>query len=172
MMEDVLVTGAAGFIGFHLSQKLLNEGMHVSGIDNLNNYYDVNLKEARLKRLMEYENFTFYKTALENRVEIEDIFRKSSFEVVVHLAAQAGVRYSIENPHSYVQSNVVGFLHVLEAYRRKGYAYDLTVYLIHKLRAQGTIPFVHIEETNIKSMNLAMKLGFRKDRRVHWFEIQ
>lgn len=115
--QKVLVTGAAGFIGFHLAKRLLKEGFQVTGIDNLNPYYDVSLKEARLERLISFENFSFFRTDLSHREEMEKIFINTQFEVVVNLAAQAGVRYSIENPYSYVDSNLVGFINVLEGCR-------------------------------------------------------
>jgi UDP-glucuronate 4-epimerase len=116
-MEHVLVTGAAGFIGFHLSKHLLAEGMTVTGLDNLNSYYDVSLKEARLSILKEFGPFSFIKASLEDKEAIEQLFKGKSFDLVVHLAAQAGVRYSIENPHVYVSSNVMGFLNILEGCR-------------------------------------------------------
>ncbi len=119
-MDHVLVTGAAGFIGFYLSKKLLDNGISVTGIDNLNDYYEVSLKQARLKQLLNIKNFSFIKTDLENRDGIENIFKENDFDVVVHLAAQAGVRYSIENPHIYVHTNLVGFLHILEGCRNTG----------------------------------------------------
>jgi UDP-glucuronate 4-epimerase len=113
----VLVTGAAGFIGFHLSMRLLKNGCHVTGIDNLNSYYDVKLKEARLERLTSFENFSFYKMDISDKKSLEEIFNNTKYDVVVNLAAQAGVRYSIENPHAYVDSNIVGFVNLLEACR-------------------------------------------------------
>ncbi len=113
----VLITGAAGFIGFHLSMRLLKNGCHVTGIDNLNTYYDVKLKEARLERLTQFENFSFYKIDLSDRKSLEVIFNNSKYDVVVNLAAQAGVRYSIDNPHAYVDSNIVGFVNLLESCR-------------------------------------------------------
>lgn len=113
----VLVTGAAGFIGFHLSRRLLKDGYHVTGIDNLSSYYDVKLKEARLERLTPFENFSFYKIDLSNKKSLEAIFNNIKYDVVVNLAAQAGVRYSIENPHTYVDSNIVGFVNLLESCR-------------------------------------------------------
>ncbi|MDL1982440.1 MAG: NAD-dependent epimerase [Deltaproteobacteria bacterium] len=113
----VLVTGAAGFIGFHLSMRLLKDGCHVTGIDNLNSYYDVKLKEARLERLTSFENFSFYKIDISDKKTLEEIFNNTKYDVVVNLAAQAGVRYSIENPHAYVDSNIVGFVNLLEACR-------------------------------------------------------
>ncbi|MEY8191259.1 NAD-dependent epimerase [Peribacillus simplex] len=112
----VLVTGAAGFIGSHLSKKLLTNGITVIGIDNLNDYYDVNLKKSRLS-LIENKNFYFEKTNLEDRENITAIFEKHMPDAVVNLAAQAGVRYSLENPHAYIESNIVGFTNILEACR-------------------------------------------------------
>ncbi len=119
-MSNILITGAAGFIGFHLSKRLLDNGVDVTGIDNLNPYYEVSLKEARLRQLLKSKKFAFIKIDLENRDEVEGIFKKYNFDVVIHLAAQAGVRYSLENPHCYVHSNIVGFLHILEGCRHTG----------------------------------------------------
>jgi len=113
----VLITGAAGFIGFHLSMRLLKNGCHVTGIDNLNSYYDVKLKEARLEKLTSFENFSFYKMDISDKKSLEEIFNNTKYDVVVNLAAQAGVRYSIKNPHAYVDSNIVGFVNLLEACR-------------------------------------------------------
>lgn len=115
--KRVFVTGAAGFIGFHLSRRLLKEGCHVTGIDNLNHYYDVGLKEARLEKLTPFENFSFFKTDLSDREGLKKVFKNREFDVVVNLAAQAGVRYSIENPHAYIDSNIVGFVNLLECCR-------------------------------------------------------
>lgn len=115
--NKVIVTGAAGFIGFHLSRRLLEEGFQVAGVDNLNHYYDVRLKEARLERLTPFENFSFFKTDISDRKGLEKIFRDAQFDVAVNLAAQAGVRYSIENPHAYVDSNIAGFVNLLECCR-------------------------------------------------------
>lgn len=116
----ILVTGAAGFIGFHLCRRLLKEGLEVLGLDNVNPYYDVSLKEARLSELYTQKGFGFIRGDLADARVMEELFEKRRPEIVVHLAAQAGVRYSLENPRSYVDSNVVGFLHILEGCRRTG----------------------------------------------------
>lgn len=113
----VLITGAAGFIGSTLAIRLLERGDEVIGIDNLNDYYDVNLKKARLERIKEYAGFTDVRIDLEDRQGIEDVFKQYKPERVVNLAAQAGVRYSIENPHAYVDTNIVGFVNILEGCR-------------------------------------------------------
>lgn len=128
----ILITGAAGFIGFHVAKKLLEQGHEVFGFDNLNDYYDVNLKYARLQELglernlidtnnqvksISYPKLTFAKLSLEDRPAMENLFKTEQFDFVCHLAAQAGVRYSLENPHSYAESNLVGFLNILEGCR-------------------------------------------------------
>ena len=116
----ILVTGTAGFIGFHLSRKLCELGNTVTGIDNLNDYYDVLLKEARLNEMEPYaasDQFHFIKADISELKDMESIFKNSQFDMVIHLAAQAGVRYSLENPHAYVQSNIVGFMNILECCR-------------------------------------------------------
>jgi UDP-glucuronate 4-epimerase len=115
-----LVTGAAGFIGFYVSQALLARGDEVVGLDNLNDYYDPRLKAARLEILQQQKNFRFVKLDLTDRRGIEALFKAQKFNRVIHLAAQAGVRYSIENPHVYVDSNVTGFLHIIEGCRHNG----------------------------------------------------
>lgn len=116
----VLLTGAAGFIGYHTAQRLLAQGHEVTGLDNLNEYYDVSLKLARLELLRAHSGFHFEKLDLADRVPMADLFARGRFERVVHLAAQAGVRYSIESPHSYIDSNVTGTLNVLEGCRHNG----------------------------------------------------
>lgn len=131
-MSKVLITGTAGFIGFHLAKELLAKGYEVIGLDNINDYYDVNLKYGRLKEsgikevLIEYnelvnsekfDNYKFIKLNLEDQENINVLFKKEKFDLVVNLAAQAGVRYSLENPHAYVNSNIVGFTNILEACR-------------------------------------------------------
>jgi UDP-glucuronate 4-epimerase len=115
--QKVLVTGAAGFIGFHLCRRLLHEGYTVVGIDNMSAYYDVRLKESRLEQLKTHDRFTFEKLDIANLKGLKTLFSRESFEVVVNLAAQAGVRYSLENPHAYVEANVVGFVNLLECCR-------------------------------------------------------
>lgn len=117
MSKKILITGAAGFIGFHLAKLRLEQGDVVHGIDNLNDYYDVSLKEARLVILQKFDNFSFQKINLEHNQNIDKCFAEFKPEIVVNLAAQAGVRYSIENPLSYINSNIVGFNSILEACR-------------------------------------------------------
>lgn len=113
----ILVTGAAGFIGFHISRRLLESSHEVIGFDNINDYYDINLKNDRLKILREHDNFTFYKNNLEEKEKIDRVFKERSPNRVIHLAAQAGVRYSIQHPEVYIQSNIVGTFNILEACR-------------------------------------------------------
>ena len=115
--NNVLVTGAAGFIGYHLSKRLLEEGCSVTGIDNLNSYYDVGLKAARLDIIKHFKKFSFLKEDISNKEAVEKIFGSKRFDVVVNLAAQAGVRYSLENPHAYIDANIVGFVNLLECCR-------------------------------------------------------
>lgn len=117
MSGKILVTGSAGFIGYHLSKKLSEVGWDVIGLDNVNDYYDVNLKLARLKQLEGFGNFKFHKKDLEDKEVVLSLFEKEKFDYVVNLAAQAGVRYSLINPYSYINSNITGFLNILEACR-------------------------------------------------------
>lgn len=137
----ILVTGAAGFIGFHTSKQLLDRGDSVIGLDNFNDYYDVGLKQSRAALLDAYDNFRMVRIGLEDRAAMESLFAGEKFDKVVHLAAQAGVRYSIENPHSYISSNIVGTLHILEGCRQHEvehlvYASSSSVY-----GANTTMPF-------------------------------
>jgi len=140
-MRKILVTGAAGFIGSHLTKKLIANGDQVVGLDNVNNYYSVKLKEDRLQQLEILPNFSFVKANLEDRGAVEELFAKEKFDVVVNLAAQAGVRYSLENPHAYIDSNIVGFINILEGCRHHKvkhlvYASSSSVY-----GANTTMPF-------------------------------
>jgi UDP-glucuronate 4-epimerase len=132
-MAKILVTGAAGFIGYHTSERLLARGDEVVGLDNVNDYYDPTLKEARLARLAGHPGFRFNRMELGDRDGVERLFREERFDRVIHLAAQAGVRYSITNPHAYIDANIVGFLHILEGCRHHGvqhltYASSSSVY--------------------------------------------
>jgi UDP-glucuronate 4-epimerase len=140
-MSRVLVTGAAGFIGFHLVQRLLREGHRVTGFDNLNDYYEVSLKNDRLAMLEGLDGFAFIRGSLEDRPCVESLFHAGAFDYVINLAAQAGVRYSLQNPHAYIDSNICGFLNVLEGCRKTNvkhlvYASSSSVY-----GANATVPF-------------------------------
>lgn len=135
---NILITGAAGFIGSTLGLRLLTEGHQVHGLDNLNDYYDVNLKKDRLKRLQAFDTFTFHHMELASRDAVKELFESNGFDCVVNLAAQAGVRYSIENPASYVDANMVGFGNILEGCRHSGvkhlvYASSSSVYGLNTL---------------------------------------
>ncbi|MBT5078795.1 MAG: NAD-dependent epimerase/dehydratase family protein, partial [Candidatus Marinimicrobia bacterium] len=133
---NILVTGAAGFIGFHLTKRLCDEGHYVVGVDNLNDYYDVQLKRDRLAQLnvfVESGLFNFHKIDIADLSDLEAIFDETNFDIVINLAAQAGVRYSLENPHEYIRSNVQGFMNVLECCRHNNigkliYASSSSVY--------------------------------------------
>jgi len=154
----ILVTGAAGFIGFHVSRYLLERGDEVVGIDNLNDYYDVSLKEARLGQLRAYSSFRFLKIDIADRASISALFADEAFDRVINLAAQAGVRYSLENPHAYADSNLVGFLNILEGCRQSKvqhlvYASSSSVY-----GANETMPFsVHDNVDHPVSLYAATK---------------
>lgn len=129
----ILVTGAAGFIGYHTSLRLLKDGHQITGLDNLNAYYDVQLKQDRLSRLQKNPEFSFVQEGLENRQALDALFRDSKFDRVVHLGAQAGVRHSLEHPYDYIDSNLTGFLNILEGCRHYGtehlvYASSSSVY--------------------------------------------
>ena len=132
-MTRFLVTGSAGFIGYHVTERLLARGDEVLGLDNVNDYYDVRLKEARLVRLAGKPNYRFFKLDIGHRDEIKQFFATEKPEVVIHLAAQAGVRYSLQNPHAYVEANLEGFINILEGCRHNGvqhlvYASSSSVY--------------------------------------------
>ncbi len=146
--ETLLITGTAGFIGFHLARLCLERGHAVSGYDNVNDYYDPSLKEARLKILSGYPGFRFFRSDLMDKAAVEKAFAEARPEIVVNLAAQAGVRYSLENPRAYVDANVVGFLNILEACRHGGvkhltYASTSSVY-----GANTDMPFSEHEGVN------------------------
>ena len=113
-MKKILVTGAAGFIGFHVSLKLLKLNKRIVGLDNINNYYDTKLKIARLNILKKFKNFEFKKIDIQNKKKLSNIFKKNKIEKVVNLAAQAGVRYSLINPTAYIDTNLVGFFNLLD----------------------------------------------------------
>lgn len=117
-MKNILVTGAAGFIGAFLAKRLLERGDNIVGADNVNDYYDVRIKRARLEMLSKYDNFTFKEINIADKTAVDEIFEEYRPEIVVNLAAQAGVRYSIENPQVYIESNIIGFFNILEACRR------------------------------------------------------
>ena len=147
-MSKVLVTGAAGFIGYHVSERLLARGDEVIGLDNLNDYYEVSLKEARLARLVGQSGFRFVHMGLEDRAGIEQLFAEEAFDQVINLAAQAGVRYSLQNPHAYIASNIVGFTNILEGCRHHKvkhlvYASSSSVY-----GANEHMPFSEHESVN------------------------
>jgi UDP-glucuronate 4-epimerase len=137
----VLVTGAAGFIGFHVAQHLLSEGREVVGLDVVNSYYDPKLKEARLDILRRHSNFSFVKLDLADRAATGSLFEQRRFPVVVHLAAQAGVRYSLENPHAYIDANIEGFINVLEGCRHNGCKHLLFASSSSVYGANAKLPF-------------------------------
>lgn len=142
--NTILVTGAAGFIGFHLSRLLLSEGAAVVGIDNMNDYYDVLLKESRLEVLNGYERFTFVRGSISNEELVNYVFSDHHPDIVVNLAAQAGVRYSIDNPRSYVDSNLVGFFNILEACRD---SYNMDSGVKHLVYASSSSVYGNQEKT-------------------------
>ena len=143
----ILVTGSSGFIGFHLSMLLLKKGIKVLGIDCMNNYYDVNLKKARLNILKKYKNFSFNKINLENEKKIQNIFIKFKPNIVIHLAAQAGVRYSIDKPRVYLKSNIDGTFNVIEASYKIGVKHLIMASSSSVYGANKKIPFKEIDKT-------------------------
>ena len=139
--KTYLITGAAGFIGFHVAKIYLEAGEQVIGFDNLNDYYSVNLKEDRLAILEEYANFTFIRGDLKDRDLVAEVFANHQPEIVIHLAAQAGVRYSLENPHAYIDSNLVGFLNILEGCRHNDVQHLLFASSSSVYGANRKVPF-------------------------------
>ena len=137
----ILVTGAAGFIGFHTAKQLLERGEEVVGLDNFNDYYDVSLKESRAAILEAHENFNLVRMDLADRAGMEGLFEREKFDKVVHLGAQAGVRYSIDNPHSYIDSNIVGTLHILEGCRHHNVEHLVFASSSSVYGANTTMPF-------------------------------
>jgi len=161
--KTYLVTGAAGFIGYYLSKKLLQQGCKVVGIDNINDYYDVNLKYARLEKLRHFENFTFIKADISDKKLIMDIFEEHKPKVVVNLAAQAGVRYSIENPDVYIGSNIVGFFNILEACR-----YNSVDHLVYASSSSvyGSNTKVPFEETDFVDHPVSLYAATKKSNEL------
>lgn len=157
------ITGAAGFIGYYLSKKLLDQGLTVVGIDNVNDYYDVKLKETRLSLLEPYENFTFIKADIADKERIMNLFEEYKPSIVVNLAAQAGVRYSIENPDVYMQSNVIGFFNILEACRH--YPVDHLIYASSSsvYGANKKVPF---EETDFVDNPVSLYASTKKSNEL------
>lgn len=158
-----LITGSAGFIGFYLSKKLLDKGCKVIGVDNLNDYYDVGLKHARLDELKFYENFTFIEEDISNKERLMEIFKEYTPNVVVNLAAQAGVRYSIENPDAYIKSNMIGFYNILEACRY--YPVDHLIYASSSsvYGANKKVPF---EETDFVDNPVSLYASTKKSNEL------
>src|SRR5690554_234481 len=163
MKETYLVTGAAGFIGYFLTKRLLDEGKTVIGIDNLNDYYDVNLKLHRLSFIKNHKNFTFVKMDISNKSDLEKLFTSNKIDYVINLAAQAGVRYSIENPDAYINSNIIGFYNVLEMCRHYPvkhlvYASSSSVYGANK-----KVPF---EETDFVDHPVSLYAATKKSNEL------
>ena len=157
-MKNILVTGAAGFIGFHLCRRLANEGFTVIGIDNMSDYYDINLKKDRLKQLSELDGFTFHQLDISDRPSLVKLFNGNAFDTVVNLAAQAGVRYSLENPHAYVDANIVGFVNLLECCRHNSVAHFVFASSSSVYGANTNMPFsVHDNVDHPVSLYAASK---------------
>ena len=161
--KTYLITGAAGFIGAFLSMRLLKEGCKVIGVDNLNDYYDVNLKKSRLKKLERLEGFTFIKEDIADKKAVDKIFKEYKPQIVVNLAAQAGVRYSIEKPDVYIQSNIIGFYNILEACRH--YPVDHLVYASSSsvYGANKKVPF---EETDFVDTPVSLYASTKKSNEL------
>ena len=143
----IIVTGSSGFIGFHVSKKLLGSGNKVHGIDSMNNYYDVNLKKARLAILKKYKNFSFSKAKIENSKDLGKAFKKFKPTVVIHLAAQAGVRYSIEKPRVYLDSNITGTYNIIEIAKRLNVKHLIMASSSSVYGANKKIPFKEVDKT-------------------------
>jgi len=143
----ILITGSSGFIGFHLSKFLLEKGNTIHGVDSMNNYYDVNLKEARLKILLKYKKFSFSKIKLENNKKIENVFIRFKPQIVIHLAAQAGVRYSIDKPRVYLKSNIDGTFNVIESSYKIKVKHLIMASSSSVYGANKKIPFKEIDKT-------------------------
>ncbi len=157
-MNKILVTGAAGFIGFHVAQNLLNKGHQVVGLDNMSDYYDVSLKQARLDKLTPTENFSFHKIDLADKATVEELFKQEAFDVVIHLAAQAGVRYSLNHPHKYMDANIIGTLNVLEGCRHTNIKHLLFASTSSVYGANTKMPFsVHDNVDHPVSLYAASK---------------
>jgi UDP-glucuronate 4-epimerase len=157
-MGKILVTGCAGFIGFHVARRLLAQGHGIVGLDNLSDYYDVNLKKARLAQLEGRANFRFFKLALEDRDGVARLFHAEGFDRVVHLAAQAGVRYSLTHPYVYAQANLVGFMHILEGCRHHAVKHLVFASSSSVYGANTSIPFsVHDNVDHPVSLYAATK---------------
>ena len=161
--KTYLITGAAGFIGYFLSKKLLEQGCTVIGIDNVNDYYDVKLKYNRLEQLEPYERFTFLKVDISDKEDLTNVFKEYKPEIVVNLAAQAGVRYSIENPDAYIQSNVIGFYNILEACRH--YPVDHLIYASSS-SVYGSNKKVPFEETDFVDHPVSLYASTKKSNEL------
>jgi len=157
-----LITGAAGFIGFHLTRRLLDEGCEIVGIDNLNSYYDVSLKESRLEILRKNENFRFVQMDISDCDAVKELFAIHKFNRIYHLAAQAGVRYSLENPHVYIKSNIVGFVNILEECRKEYFSLPQI-----EMKEDGNPSFFHLIYASSSSVyGLNTKMPFSVGDRV------
>ena len=148
MKTKILITGSSGFIGFHLSKKLLKRGFRVHGFDSMNNYYDVRLKKARYEILKKDKNFSFTKNKLENKEILEKVFKKFKPKIVIHLAAQAGVRYSIDKPRVYLESNITGTFNIIEASHKLKVKHLLIASSSSVYGANKNIPFKEIDKTD------------------------
>ena len=171
--KKILVTGAAGFIGFHTSKRLLSEGYQVVGLDNLNDYYDVTLKNARLSQLTAIPSFKFIKEDLSKAEGVGRIFEEQKFDVVINLAAQAGVRHSLENPGVYIDSNISGFLHVLEGCRHTNVSHLIYASSSSVYGANTQMPFsTHHSVDHPLSLYAATKKKQRVDGSLLFFFVQ